>query len=70
MPLNPQIQVIYLQPVADDAPTTLGFEQFAAHVAQSSDPFSQRFAAHLLAWRDAAGSAHPATVRSGCGPSR
>ena len=70
MPLNPQIQVLYLQPLASEEPNCLGFEQFAAHVGRFSDPFSQRFAAHLLAWRESAGAAHPATIRNGGGSSR
>jgi hypothetical protein len=62
-PLDPQIQVIYLQPVASGEPSCLGFEQLAAYVRGFSDPFSQRFAEHLLAWRATAGAAQPAIVR-------
>lgn len=69
-PLNPQIQVLYLQPVAGEEPNCLGFEQLAGYIGHHPDPFSQRFAAHLLAWREAAGAAHPATVRNGSSSSR
>lgn len=61
--LNPQIQVVYLQPDANGEPNCLGFEQFAGYVSRFSDPFSQRFAEHLLAWRTAAGATPPADVR-------
>lgn len=66
-PLNPQIQVIYLQPDAGEEPNCLGFEQFASYVSRFPDPFSQRFAEHLLAWRAAAGAVHPAAVRDRAG---
>jgi hypothetical protein len=69
MPIDPRLQVIYLQPVASGEPDCLGFEQLAGYVRQFSDPFSERFAEHLLAWREAAGATHPGTVRERAGTS-
>lgn len=68
--LAPAIEVLYLQPVATDEPGCLGFEKLAAYVRQFSDPFSQRFAEHLLVWTEAAGASHPTTVRDRVGASK
>jgi hypothetical protein len=69
MPHDPPIKVIYLQPIATNEPNCLGFEQFARYIGRFSDPFSQRFAERLLAWKEAAGATPPALVRSRTGTS-
>jgi hypothetical protein len=57
--LAPAIEILYLQPVATGEAGCLGFAQLAAYVSQFPDPFSQRFAEHLLLWTEAAGAAIP-----------
>ena len=58
-PLESKIDVIYLQPHATAGDTCIDFERVAAHVSKHSDPFSKRFAEHLLAWRLTAGAREP-----------
>lgn len=55
------IEVVYVQPTHTDraSATCVDFEQFAGIVRRHEDPFSQTFAAHLLRWRDRAGSTTP-----------
>jgi hypothetical protein len=57
---NPPIEVIYVQPKATDADRCIDFTRFAEQVRRHGDPFSIRFADHLLAWRALAGAREPA----------
>lgn len=68
--LAPAIEVIYLQPIATKESNCFGFDQLATYVSQFSDPFSQRFAEHLLVWTEAAGTSHPTKVRDRARASR
>jgi hypothetical protein len=52
-PLDPRIEVLYLQPTAGGEPGCLGFEEFAEH---------------LLIWREAAGAKSPGEVLDRSGP--
>jgi hypothetical protein len=56
---DPAIEVIYVQPVATRGDRCIDFVRFAEVVRTYSDPFSQAFATHLLAWTDIAGAREP-----------
>ncbi len=56
---DPAIDVLYLQPEATDGDRCIDFARFAHHVGRHSDPFSQRFAEHLVRWRGVAGNHEP-----------
>jgi hypothetical protein len=58
-PHDPAIEVIYVQPEDTDGDRCIDFARFAEHVRRRGDPFSIRFAAHLLAWRALAGAREP-----------
>jgi hypothetical protein len=58
-PADPPIEVIYIQPEGTDGDRCIDFARFSEYVGRHSDPFSQRFAEHLLRWRAAAGSSEP-----------
>ncbi len=58
-PLDPEVKVLYVQPEKTGKDHCIDFERFAAHVRRHADPFSVRFAEHLLAWRTRAGSHEP-----------
>jgi hypothetical protein len=57
---DPVIDVVYIQPEATSGDPCIDFARFARHVGRHSDPFSERFAEHLLQWREVAGSSEPA----------
>jgi hypothetical protein len=56
---DPAVEVIYIQPEATDGDRCIDFTRFAEYVGKQSDPFSTRFAQHLLRWRTTAGSHEP-----------
>jgi hypothetical protein len=56
---DPPIEVIHIQPVLTEGDRCIDFARFAEHVGKHPDPFSQRFAAHLLRWRTVSGSSEP-----------
>jgi hypothetical protein len=56
-PLQPEIEILYLQPISNGDAGVKSFDQFAAYVAQFGDTLSQRFAQSLKSWQTAAGSA-------------
>jgi hypothetical protein len=58
-PDDPAVEVIYIQPEATGSDRCIDFARFAEYVGRHSDPFSQRFAEHLLRWRTVAGSSEP-----------
>ncbi len=58
-PADPEIEVIYIQPNATDGGRCIDFATFAQYVGRHSDPFSRRFAEHLVLWKTAAGAAEP-----------
>jgi hypothetical protein len=51
-----EVDVVYVQPRSVPGERCIDFESFASHVRKFDDPFSKRFAEHLLAWRDPAGA--------------
>jgi hypothetical protein len=53
------VEVIYIQPHATDGDRCIDFARFADFVGRQVDPFSTRFAEHLLLWRTVAGSRAP-----------
>jgi hypothetical protein len=58
-PTDATVEIIFIQPnkpPEGGLDLCIDFESFAAHVAEFPDPFSQRFSAHLLRWKDPAGS--------------
>jgi hypothetical protein len=58
-PHDPAIEVIYVQPETTPGDRCIDFARFAEHVRWHGDPFSIRFADHLLAWRSLAGARQP-----------
>jgi hypothetical protein len=48
-----------VQPNATGDDRCIDFERFGAHVARFDDPFSKRFAEHLVRWRENAGATVP-----------
>jgi hypothetical protein len=56
------VEVIYVQPELAGAESCVDFATFASYVARFDDPISERFSAHLLSWRERAGSLPPAAV--------
>lgn len=54
--LQPEIEILYLQPKSNGDAGVKSFDQFAAYVAQFDDVLSQRFAQSLNRWRTAAGN--------------
>lgn len=58
-PVDSKVEVIYVQPEATNGDRCIDFAQFARCLGRYSDPFSTRFAEHLLKWRSIAGSGKP-----------
>lgn len=61
-PLDPAVDVIYVQPRAVAGERSIGFADFAAYVERFPDPLSQAFAKHLRAWTTPAGAVAPAAL--------
>jgi hypothetical protein len=53
---QPEIEILYLQPVSHGSPNVMDFEKFGDYVGQFNDEFSQRFAESLKKWCVPAGS--------------
>ena len=58
-PVDPPIEIIYLQPNDGDGEATISFQTFADHLSGRDDPLSRLFAEHLLKWRSQAGDSKP-----------
>jgi hypothetical protein len=58
-PLNPAVEIIYLQPTETGNDATISFQTFADSLKGRTDPLSQLFADHLLRWQEEAGSITP-----------
>jgi hypothetical protein len=56
---DPAVEVIYIQPQATDGDRCIDFARVAEYVGRQSDPFSRRFAEHLVLWTAVAGSREP-----------
>ncbi len=57
--LNPQIDVIYVQPERTEGDVCIDFAEMAEHVGRRADPLGQAFARHLRRWRVVAGTTPP-----------
>lgn len=64
-PIDSPIEVIYVQPTATSGDRCIDFDRFARYVARFDDPFSRRFGAHLLRWRESAGAQVPGGENDG-----
>jgi hypothetical protein len=53
---RPQLEVIFVQPLASESARCIDFATFARHVARHDDPLSKRFSESLLRWCSPAGS--------------
>lgn len=60
-PVDPGIDVVYLQPNASEQDATISFQAFAECLQDRTDPLSRLFREHLLRWRGVAGCERPAT---------
>lgn len=60
---GPRVQVLYVQPNADAAHDSIGFEEFATVVERHGDPLSLAFAESLRGWRATAGAVDPRGFR-------
>ena len=60
-PVDPAIDVVYLQPAETGHDATISFEMFADILKNRPDPLSRFFREHLLKWRSVAGCGRPAT---------
>jgi len=58
-PVDPPVEVVYLQPDLVEGEATIDFEFFAGCLAEYGDPLSRLFREHLLKWRRPAGSVPP-----------
>ena len=59
MPVDPPIEVIYLQPNRHEGEACIDFQFLAAYLDRFDDPLSEQFRAHLLRWNAPAGSVPP-----------
>lgn len=64
-PINTPIEVIYVQPTATGSDRCIDFDRFASYVARFDDPFSRRFSAYLVRWKESAGARVPGVENDG-----
>ncbi len=58
--LDSPVEVLYVQPESTDGDRCIDFTRFAEYVGRYEDLLSKLFAAHLLKWREPAGTSPPA----------